>query len=189
MKLRNIMMVLATVLFAIPVSAVSPATTSVTASKVQRAVSFPYVGSKDAPGCYIVSVTVTNLATMVKVAYHTSKGSVIDTKDIVLTDSQTGKKYKYKFGAGLTASDRVTYKGWQFVTWTFTKLNKKTMSVDLVETGGNGFKFYGIDLTQDGARPKMTQQMLIDGLNETMANDLFHFADEQHWGSSVEYMY
>jgi len=172
-----------------PVHAEAPKVNKVTvASKVRQAVSFPYVNSKEAPGCYVVSVSVTNLATMVKVAYHTSKGSVIDTKDIVMTDSQTGKKYKYKFASGLTESDKIIYKDWQFVTWVFKKLSDKTTAVDIVETGGNGFKFYGINLTQDGTRPRMTQQMLIDGLNQNVSDDFFHFVDGQKWGSTVEYV-
>lgn len=81
------------------------------ASKVQRQVSFPYVGQKDAPGCYIVSVTVTNLATMVKIALHESKGSISETKNVLVTDAQTGKKFKYKFSAVSMELRQVTRDG------------------------------------------------------------------------------
>ena len=147
------------------------------ASKVQRQVSFPYVGQKDATACYIVSVTVTNLATMVKIAYHTSHGSVQETKNILCTDAQTGKKYKYKFSAGIMGT-KTEYKGWQFATLCFKKLKNATTSINLEWQDGNGFKFYNVDLTQNGERPKMTQQMLVDGLNREMATDFFHFVDE-----------
>ncbi|MBQ8701778.1 MAG: hypothetical protein IJ549_03345 [Prevotella sp.] len=188
-RLQKFMMALAMTVIAVPAMATSPEVNEVNvASKTQRQVSFPYVGQKDALGAYIVSVTVTNLATMVKVAYHTSKGSVIDTKNILMTDAQTGKKYKYKqkLSAGLSAADRIEYKGWQFVTWVFTKLKDKTTAVNIEMQDGNGFKFYNVDLTQNGTRPKMTQQILTDGLNREMSNDMFHFVNEQQWISGIE---
>jgi hypothetical protein len=182
-------MALAMTVVAMPAVASSPEVNEVNvASKTQRQVSFPFVGQKDALGCYIVSVTVTNLATMVKVAYHTSKGSVIDTKNILMTDAQTGKKYKYKqkLSAGLTAADRIEYKGWQFVTWVFSKLKDKTNYINIEMQDGNGFKFYNVDLTQNGNRPKMTQQILTDGLNREMSNDMYHFVNQQQWISGIE---
>ena len=182
-------MALAMTVVAMPAVASTPEVNEVNvASKTQRQVSFPFVGQKDALGCYIVSVTVTNLATMVKVAYHTSKGSVIDTKNIVMTDAQTGKKYKYKqkLSAGLTAADRIEYKGWQFVTWVFSKLKDKTNYINIEMQDGNGFKFYNVDLTQNGNRPKMTQQILTDGLNREMSNDMYHFVNQQQWISGIE---
>ena len=182
-------MALAMTVVAMPAVASSPEVNEVNvASKTQHQVSFPFVGQKDALGCYIVSVTVTNLATMVKVAYHTSKGSVIDTKNILMTDAQTGKKYKYKQkrSAGLTAADRIEYKGWQFVTWVFSKLKNKTNYINIEMQDGNGFKFYNVDLTQNGNRPKMTQQILTDGLNHEMSNDMYHFVNQQQWISGIE---
>lgn len=154
-------------------------------SKVERQVSFPYVGQKDALGCYIVSVTVTNLATMVKIAYHTSKGEVSETKNIKLTDSATGKKYKYKFSAGINGT-KTTYKGWQFYTLCFKKLKKKTTNINIEWQDGNLFKFYNVDLTQNGERPKMTQQMLVDGLNREMSTDFFKFVDDTNMVSTAE---
>jgi hypothetical protein len=188
-RLQNFLMALAMTVVAMPAVASSPEVNEVNvASKTQRQVSFPFVGQKDALGCYIVSVTVTNLATMVKVAYHTSKGSVIDTKNILMTDAQTGKKYKYKqkLSAGLTAADRIEYKGWQFVTWVFSKLKDKTNYINIEMQDGNGFKFYNVDLTQNGNRPKMTQQILTDGLNREMSNDMYHFVNQQQWISGIE---
>jgi hypothetical protein len=188
-RLQNFLMALAMTVVAMPAVASSPEVNEVNvASKIQRQVSFPFVGQKDALGCYIVSVTVTNLATMVKVAYHTSKGSVIDTKNILMTDAQTGKKYKYKqkLSAGLTAADRIEYKGWQFVTWVFSKLKDKTNYINIEMQDGNGFKFYNVDLTQNGNRPKMTQQILTDGLNREMSNDMYHFVNQQQWISGIE---
>jgi hypothetical protein len=188
-RLQNFLMALAMTVVAMPAVASSPEVNEVNvASKTQRQVSFPFVGQKDALGCYIVSVTVTNLATMVKVAYHTSKGSVIDTKNILMTDAQTGKKYKYKqkLSAGLTAADRIEYKGWQFVTWVFSKLKNKTNYINIEMQDGNGFKFYNVDLTQNGNRPKMTQQILTDGLNREMSNDMYHFVNQQQWISGIE---
>lgn len=188
-RLQNFLMALAMTIVAMPAVASSPEVNEVNvASKTQRQVSFPFVGQKDALGCYIVSVTVTNLATMVKVAYHTSKGSVIDTKNILMTDAQTGKKYKYKqkLSAGLTAADRIEYKGWQFVTWVFSKLKNKTNYINIEMQDGNGFKFYNVDLTQNGNRPKMTQQILTDGLNREMSNDMYHFVNQQQWISGIE---
>ena len=188
-RLQNFLMALAMTVVAMPAVASSPEVNEVNvASKTQRQVSFPFVGQKDALGCYIVSVTVTNLATMVKVAYHTSKGSVIDTKNILMTDAQTGTKYKYKqkLSAGLTAADRIEYKGWQFVTWVFSKLKDKTNYINIEMQDGNGFKFYNVDLTQNGNRPKMTQQILTDGLNREMSNDMYHFVNQQQWISGIE---
>ena len=188
-RLQNFLMALAMTVVAMPAVASSPEVNEVNvASKTQRQVSFPFVGQKDALVCYIVSVTVTNLATMVKVAYHTSKGSVIDTKNILMTDAQTGKKYKYKqkLSAGLTAADRIEYKGWQFVTWVFSKLKNKTNYINIEMQDGNGFKFYNVDLTQNGNRPKMTQQILTDGLNREMSNDMYHFVNQQQWISGIE---
>lgn len=188
-RLQNFLMALAMTVVAMPAVASSPEVNEVNVvSKTQRQVSFPFVGQKDALGCYIVSVTVTNLATMVKVAYHTSKGSVIDTKNILMTDAQTGKKYKYKqkLSAGLTAADRIEYKGWQFVTWVFSKLKNKTNYINIEMQDGNGFKFYNVDLTQNGNRPKMTQQILTDGLNREMSNDMYHFVNQQQWISGIE---
>ena len=188
-RLQNFLMALAMTVVAMPAVASSPEVNEVNvASKTQRQVSFPFVGQKDALGCYIVSVTVTNLATMVKVAYHTSKGSVIDTKNILMTDAQTGKKYKYKqkLSAGLSAADRIEYKGWQFVTWVFSKLKNKTNYINIEMQDGNGFKFYNVDLTQNGNRPKMTQQILTDGLNREMSNDMYHFVNQQQWISGIE---
>ena len=146
-------------------------------SKVQRQVSFPYVAQKDAPGCYIVSVNVTNLATMVKIALHESKGAIYETKNILLTDAQTGKKFKYKFSAGINGT-KTTYKGWQFYTLCFKKLKDKTMNINIEWDDAPGFRFYNVDLTQNGERPKMTQQMLVEGLNQTQAGDFFFFVDD-----------
>ena len=147
------------------------------ASKVQRQVSFPYVGQNDAPGCYIVSVTVTNLATMVKIALHESKGSISETKNVLVTDAQTGKKFKYKFSAGINGT-KTSYKGWQFYTLCFKRLKNKTTSINVEWADAPMFKFYNVDLTQNGERPKMTQQMLVEGLNNTQAGDFFFFIDD-----------
>ena len=147
------------------------------ASKVQRQVSFPYVGQKEAPGCYIVSVTVTNLATMVKIALHESKGSISETKNVLVTDAQTGKKYKYKFSAGINGT-KTSYKGWQFYTLCFKKLKDKTTNINMEWADAPMFGFYNVDLTQNGERPKMTQQMLVEGLNNTQAGDFFFFIDD-----------
>ena len=150
---------------------------SLVASKVQRQVSFPYVGDKDAKGCYIVSVTVTNLATMVKIAVHESKGSLNETKNVLVTDAATGKKFKYKFSAGINGT-KTSYKGWQFYTLCFKKLKNSTTHINLEWGDSPFFKFYNIDLTQNGERPKMTQQMLVEGLNQTQAGDFFYFVDD-----------
>ena len=47
------------------------------------------------------------------------------TKNILLTDAQSGKKFKYKFSAGINGT-KTTYKGWQFYTLCFKKLKDNT---------------------------------------------------------------
>ena len=94
-----------------------------------------------------------------------------------MLDAQTGKKFKYKFSAGINGT-KTSYKGWQFYTLCFKKLKDKTTNINVEWADAPMFKFYNVDLTQNGERPKMTQQMLVEGLNNTQAGDFFFFIDD-----------
>ncbi len=136
-------------------------------------VTYPNVESSNTEYCRIASVTYGSTITMVKLVYNTAKVDFVNTKNIALVDQTNNKTYKLKFIKGLTDGDKMEFDGQRFITLVFPKLKKNPTAVNIVEADGNGFQFYGVDLTQSGpVKSVFDKDALEKELNKNYGNGM-----------------